>query len=133
MKIKILKDLIDINLKTKVIDANSTNLNQSSFTSRDFYCLAFIIGLMGIDFLPNFASINFLAPQYCYLAILNLIALIFFASNSTQYFQINWKSIFFNKSIIAYGLFILFCGLSIFTANNQTLWSVHFTDRKSVV
>ena len=127
MKIKILKDLIDTNLKTTITDANSTNLNQSSFASRDFYCLAFIIGLIGIDFLPNFASIDFLAPQYCYLAILNLIALVFFATNSAHYLQINWKSIFYNKAVIAYSLFILFCGLSIFAADNQTLWLVHFT------
>lgn len=113
-------------MKTKLdTDKLNTQDLKSDTNYFDLITLFFIIGFLIIDFLPQFRSIEIIAPQYLYLSILNISIGIFIYFNPTILTQ-NLISISKKSYIIkAYLLFILFCGLSLFVARNQSLGIVN--------
>ena len=87
----------------------------------DLIALFFVIGFLAIDFLPNFNSIEIVAPQYLYLAFINILMGFYFYKNPaliTQQFVSVFKS---NYAIRSYLVFLLICGLSIFIAKYFSL------------
>ncbi|MFV5690233.1 O-antigen ligase family protein [Flavobacterium sp. ZT3R25] len=111
------------------IDNNKFNSQDSKLENNYFevITLFFIIGFLITDFLPQFRSIEIIGPQYLYLSILNIIIGIFIYYNPSIIPQ-NLISIYKKSYLIkAYILFLLFCGLSLFSAVNLSLGIVSIT------
>ena len=81
----------------------------------------FLGALLFIDFLPHSKAIDPLYPQYLYLSLLNIAMGIYFYFNpvviSIDTFPLLKKSYLLR----AYFVFIIFCGISAFSAKNGTL------------
>ena len=107
---------------------NKVETNQTSETNYyDIISLLFLIGLLLIDFMPLFGSIEILGPQFIYLSILNsIIGLYIYKNPSIISEKLIWlcKN---NLALKAYLVFISLSGLSIFVANNTSLGIVSFS------
>ncbi|PWB19027.1 O-antigen ligase family protein, partial [Flavobacterium sp. HTF] len=94
----------------------------------NFVVLFFVISLLAIDFLPYFKSMEIINPQFLYLAVLNLIAGIYFYFNanliSSQILPVFKKSYVFR----IYLIFLLLCGITFFSAKNTSLVLTKFTE-----
>ena len=99
---------------------NSIDLN-------DYIIYFFALCFLAIDFLPQFRSIDILGAQYFYLAVLNLVIGVFLFYNPS-FSKLNYLRDF-KQSIPTklYGIFLLFCFLSIIGARNFSLWIVHIS------
>jgi O-antigen ligase/tetratricopeptide (TPR) repeat protein len=105
-----------------------TTTNKGVSIIPEYIVLIFVALLLVIDFIPNKRIANITDIQFVYISILNLLI--------GMYFYINHKMIsysiipLFKRSYITfiYLLFLLICGLSIFTANNISLVFTRITE-----
>jgi O-antigen ligase/tetratricopeptide (TPR) repeat protein len=115
--------------KNKVNNANNQveTSPKSETNYHDFISLLFLICFLGIDFLPLFKSIEIIGPQFIYLSILNIIIGIYIYKNPSL---ISEKLILLCKNnfvLKPYSIFIILCGISIFSAQNTSLAIVNFS------
>ncbi|MBG6111312.1 O-antigen ligase/Tfp pilus assembly protein PilF [Flavobacterium sp. CG_9.10] len=113
-------------MKAKLVtDKLNTQEPTSDTNYFDLITLFFIIGFLIIDFLPQFRSIEIIAPQYLYLSILNISIGVFIYYNPAILTQ-NLISIYKKSHIVkACLLFIVFSGVSLFAARNLSLGIVN--------
>ena len=89
------------------------------------YESVFLILYLCIGFIQNFQAVDKVAPQWLFMACLNLLSGIFIIKNQNAYNEI--ISAYFKSWIsILYALFILWAGLSFFYAINPTEVIVNF-------
>jgi O-antigen ligase len=112
-------------VKLKNNKPNTSN-NLSENKKFEFISLFFFIGFLLIDFMPQFRSTDIIGPQYLYLSLLN-IAIGLVGYFNPKIFNKDLVLIFKNTNAIkAYLVFILFCGVSVLFARNQSLAVVSF-------
>ncbi len=100
---------------------------KSSFSLSDYFALLFVIGLLYVDFLPAFRSIDILGTQFLYMAIINFIVSVYLFINSnkiTNELIVHFKNSWFLK---CFAIFLICACLSVFGANNFSLWVVNFS------
>jgi O-antigen ligase/tetratricopeptide (TPR) repeat protein len=111
------------NQKMNFATAVSSGTNSAYFENMT---LLSIIAFLGIDFLPNFGSIEIIGVQYLYLALLNTLIGLWVYKNPTiithNLFLIYKK----NLVIKLYLAFLFFCGMSVFFARNISVGVVSF-------
>ncbi len=92
----------------------------------DFIALSFIVLLLATDFMPLFGSIQVTGPQYLYLAFINIIMGFIFFFNpdlvSSHFITVFKKSYVYKTYLI----FLVLCGVTVFTARNFSLAIVNF-------
>lgn len=106
---------------------NQTNSNQLFSTFTDNVALCFVVGLLGIDFLPAFKSIDTLGPQFFYLSVLNLLFACYIFIKHRKVEITLFQQLKNSKFIRCYGLFLVCAGLSVFSANNFSLFAVNYS------
>ena len=100
---------------------NSTPIDGSNNTYFDIIAILFILSILVIDFLPQFGSIEIIAPQYLYLSFINCIASLFIFTNP-DILSSKLKSIFTKSWIFkSYLLFVVLCAVSTAMANNFSI------------
>ncbi len=93
---------------------------QNSFYD-NFMALFFLFCYFLIDFLPHFKSIEILNTQFFYMAVINIVALLYLFSNKKVAFK--KTKIFSSEGLVLkiYFLFIILCGCSLFFTKNLSL------------
>lgn len=112
-------------MKTTAINLPETETQNLNLF--DFVTIFYIIGLLLIDFLPDFGSQDIIAPQYLYICLLNIGIGIFIYKNPmllSDRIRALFKSNYIFK---AYPCFLFLCGISVFAAKNFSLWVVNFS------
>lgn len=107
---------------------NQSNSNQSSSTLTDNVALFYILGLLGIDFLPAFKSIDILGPQFFYLSVLNLLFACYILLNHRKIEIKLFQQLKNSGFLRCYCLFLVCAGLSVFSANNFSLFAVNYSE-----
>ena len=103
-----------------------TQLDKSNSVYYEIITLIFILSFLIIDFLPQFNSVEIIAPQYLFLALLNLFTG-FFLYYNPNLISNNFVSIFKNSNAVkAYISFLILCVISIFTARNLSVSIINF-------
>jgi O-antigen ligase len=121
-------------MKTNKLAKKGTqnNVEQNSsidakFVTADYIAIFFVVAFLAIDFIPYTSGVDNIGIQYLFLAVVNLIAGIYLFRNpqliSKEYFGLFKK----NYAIIAYLIFLILCGLSIFVASHYSLSIISFT------
>ena len=121
-------------MKTNKLAKKGTqnNVEQNSsidakFVTADYIAIFFVVAFLAIDFIPYTSGVDNVGIQYLYLAVMNLITGIYLFRNpqliSKEYFGLFKK----NYAIIAYLIFLILCGLSIFVATHYSLSIISFT------
>jgi O-antigen ligase/Tfp pilus assembly protein PilF len=92
----------------------------------DFIALSFIVLLLATNFMPLFGSIEVIGPQYLYLAFINIIMgfVIYF---NPKLVSSHFITVFKNSYVLrTYLIFLILCGITVFTARNFSLAIVNF-------
>lgn len=111
----------------KIMDKKANEPAEKPYDYFDFIAISFVILLLMIDFLPNFESIDIIAPQYVYLSVWNVsLAILYFFQ--PKFLKINGLQIL-KKTLWTkcYLLFVMISGFSFFWANNASLALVAFS------
>tara|TARA_R110000868_G_scaffold243512_3_gene499520 strand:+ start:11028 stop:13424 length:2397 start_codon:yes stop_codon:yes gene_type:complete len=112
--------------KISIENLNTKDLDKKNNIYFETILLLFIFSFLIIDFLPQFGSIEIIAPQFLYLALINSITGVFLYKNQTLISN-GWVAIFKKSNLFkAYIGFLLLCGISMFSANNFSLAIVNF-------
>ena len=100
---------------------NRTEASSSSNNYFEIITLLFVSSILLIDFLPQFGSIEIIAPQYFYLSLLNICASIFVFKNP-ELLSISVKTIFQKSKVFkSYIVFLFLCLVSCVMAVNFSL------------
>ncbi|MBF4515967.1 O-antigen ligase family protein [Flavobacterium sp. ANB] len=100
---------------------NIINETKGKQATSGFVVLSFICSLLIIDFFPYFKTLEIINPQFLYLSLLNVIMGIYFYANSKAISQ-DILPIFKRNSVFKlYLVFVLLCGISVFSAKNTSL------------
>ena len=112
--------------KISIEKLNTKDLDKKNNIYYESILLLFLFSFLIIDFFPQFGSIEIIAPQFLYLAFINIITGVFLYKNQTLIS--NGLVAVFKKSILfkAYIGFLLLCSISMFSANNFSLAIVNF-------
>ena len=101
--------------------------NKSVYSFSDYFALLFVAGLLYVDFLPAFRSIDILGTQFFYMAIINFIVCIYLFLNSDKISTALVSHLKKSWFLKCFGLFLITAGLSVFGANNFSLYVVNFS------
>lgn len=112
------------NNNTAIVTENQVDNSGSSYY--EIITFMFIISFLIIDFLPQFGSVNIIAPQFLYLSLLNLITGIFFYYNPNLISRGIVSIITKSHAVKAYIFFLVLCMISIFSAKNTSVSVVNF-------
>ncbi len=117
-------------MKNKI---NSTEAVQSTSDSQnsayyDFMALLFFCCYLVIDFLPDFKSIEIIGTQFFYLAVLNCVIAIYLFKNPLLLSQNLFGGLKKDWIFRSYVVFLFFCGITLFIANNISISIVSFVD-----
>lgn len=117
----------------KLMDTTANNATEKPYVYFDFIAISFVILLLMIDFLPNFESIDIIAPQYVYLSIWNISIAILYCFQP-QFLKIKVLQLL-QKALwpALYLLFVLISGFSFFWAKNGSLALVAFSKQLIVL
>ena len=108
--------------------AEAINISsKSTYSFSDYIALFFVIALLYVDFLPAFRSIDILGTQFLYMAIINFIVCLYLFTTANHLTVELFTHIKRSWFIKFFGLFLICAGLSVFGANNFSLWVVNFS------
>lgn len=114
--------------KSKIKASPSPKINNENSSFEDFMVLLFLSAFLIIDFLPYFKTYEIIAPQFLYLSVLNILIALYIYSNPLLHNYALLKIFKKSYALKIYLLFIVLCGVSIFSAKNKSLSILSFAE-----